>query len=127
MNSENLSRHCVAAAAFLSAAANPKRLSILRHVTQREYSVGELALCVGLSQSALSQHLAKLRRGDLVATRRDAQTIYYSSASSAVEKLLTALDGIFPRSGSTAEGGAVDPVFPPSESPSPAKPSHTLQ
>jgi DNA-binding transcriptional ArsR family regulator len=99
MKTRNLSGH-PGAAAFLSALANAKRLSILRHLMEREYSVGELSQCVGLSQSALSQHLTKLRHGDLVETRREAQTIYYSSASPAVEKLLTTLDGIFPDAGS---------------------------
>lgn len=70
MKTENLSGCCVAAP------ANPKRLSILRHFTQREYSVSEPTLCVGPGQSALSQHLAKLRRGPLVEAGRDAQTIH---------------------------------------------------
>ncbi|NSZ76854.1 metalloregulator ArsR/SmtB family transcription factor (plasmid) [Agrobacterium tumefaciens] len=96
METERLQRHCVEAAAFMSAAANPKRLSILQLLTKREHSVGELSILVGLSQSALSQHLSKLRRGRWVETRRDAQTIYYSSTSPAVAKLLSTLEGIFP-------------------------------
>ena len=99
METDSLSRHCLEAAAFSSAAANAKRLSTLRLLIEREYSVGELALCVGLSQSALSQHLSRLRRGGLVETRREAQTIYYSSTSPAVGKLFTTLDGIFSSSG----------------------------
>lgn len=102
METEKLHGHCVEAAALLSAVANPKRLSILQLLSQREHCVGELALCVGISQSALSQHLSKLRRGGLVETRRDAQTIFYSSASPAVEKLLTTLGGIFSGSGGSA-------------------------
>ena len=43
-----------------------------------EKSVGELEKLIDLSQSALSQHLARLRRDEIVNTRRDAQTIYYS-------------------------------------------------
>lgn len=50
---------------------------------------------VGLSQSALSQHLSKLRAQNLVSTRRDAQTIYYSSSSDAVLKILGALSDIY--------------------------------
>ncbi|WP_320203504.1 ArsR/SmtB family transcription factor [Agrobacterium rosae] len=96
METETIQRHCVEAAAFMSAAANPKRLSILQLLTQREHSVGELTILVGLSQSALSQHLSKLRRSRLVETRRDAQTIYYSSTSPAVSKLLSTLEAIFP-------------------------------
>jgi DNA-binding transcriptional ArsR family regulator len=99
MEVDALKRHCVEASGFLSVAGNPKRLSILRLLIEREYSVGELAPCVGLSQSALSQHLSRLRRGGFVETRRDAQTIYYSSTSPAVKKLLTTLEGIFSGSG----------------------------
>lgn len=91
-----MSDHCVAAAAFLSAAANPKRLLILRTLIEREVSVGELANHVGLSQSALSQHLSKLRGSHLVEGRREAQTIYYSSSSPSVKLLLAALDQIDP-------------------------------
>jgi DNA-binding transcriptional ArsR family regulator len=96
METEALKRHCVGAAAFLSATANPKRLSILQLLNQREHSVGELSILVGLSQSALSQHLSRLRRGRLFEMRRDAQTIYYSSTSPAVAKLLSTLEAIFP-------------------------------
>lgn len=96
METETIQRQCVEVAAFMSAAANPKRLSILQLLTEREHSVGELSILVGLSQSALSQHLSRLRRGRLVKTRRDEQTIYYSSTSTAVEKLLSTLEAIFP-------------------------------
>jgi DNA-binding transcriptional ArsR family regulator len=71
--------------------SNEHRLLILCQLVMGERSVGELVRLVGLSQSALSQHLARLRRDNLVRTRRDAQTIYYSVASSealAVLKLL---------------------------------------
>ena len=50
METEALQRHCVEVAAFLSANANPKRLSILQLLTQSEHSVGELSYRVGLSQ-----------------------------------------------------------------------------
>jgi DNA-binding transcriptional ArsR family regulator len=56
---------------------NERRLLILCHLSQGEKSVGELEELVRLSQSALSQHLARLRRDKLVRTRRSAQTIYY--------------------------------------------------
>lgn len=104
METEAIQRHCVEAAALMSAAANPKRLSILQLLTQREHSVGELSILIGLRQSALSQHLSRLRRGRLVETRRDAQTIYYSSTSPAVSKLLSTLEGIFPAIVSAAAG-----------------------
>jgi len=83
------------AAALLSAMSNSKRLMILCNLVSGEMPVGALAEEVGLSQSALSQHLAKLRARQLVKTRRDAQTIYYSVASEDVLEVLRTLYGIF--------------------------------
>ena len=69
------------ASALLKAMSNERRLLILCHLSQGEMSVNELEEVVGLSQSALSQHLAILRRERLVQTRREAQSIYYSLSS----------------------------------------------
>ncbi|MEK1931923.1 MAG: metalloregulator ArsR/SmtB family transcription factor [Pararhizobium sp.] len=91
------------AAEFLSAMANPKRLLILRSLVNQEMAVGVLANQVGLSQSALSQHLSKLRAQNLVTTRRDAQTIYYSSSSDAVLKVLKTLTEIYGEETAPAE------------------------
>ena len=95
MKANELSDHSNAAAGLLTAMANPKRLMILCSLVQGEVPVGVLASQVGLSQSALSQHLSKLRAQKLVKTRRDAQTIYYSSTSEAVMKVLGTLEDIF--------------------------------
>ncbi|OLP44308.1 ArsR/SmtB family transcription factor [Rhizobium oryziradicis] len=95
MKANELSDHSNAAAGLLTAMANPKRLMILCSLVQGEVPVGVLASQVGLSQSALSQHLSKLRAQKLVKTRRDAQTIYYSSTSDAVMKVLGTLEDIF--------------------------------
>jgi len=78
-------------AAILSAMSNTKRLEVLIALLGREYHVTELAERVRLSQSALSQHLAKLRTAQLVSTRRDAQTIFYSVKSPVVRAVLDAL------------------------------------
>ena len=75
---------------------NEKRLLILcRLAIAGEMSVGELAEAVGLSQSALSQHLAKLRADDLVATRREAQVLHYRIRDPRVGQLLEALYRIY--------------------------------
>jgi DNA-binding transcriptional ArsR family regulator len=95
MENTDLSDHANVAAALLSAMANPKRLLILVSLVKGEVPVGVLATQVGLSQSALSQHLSKLRAQKLVRTRRDAQTIYYSVASEDVLEVLRTLYGIF--------------------------------
>lgn len=83
------------AADLLSAMSNAKRLLILCNLVDGEMPVGQLADTVGLSQSALSQHLAKLRARKLVSTRRDAQTIYYSIASDSVYRVLETIGVIF--------------------------------
>ncbi|QRM56997.1 metalloregulator ArsR/SmtB family transcription factor [Sinorhizobium sp. BG8] len=95
MISDSEQAQAVVASDFLSAMANPKRLLILQTLVEGEVAVGALAHRVGLSQSALSQHLSKLRAQNLVTTRRDAQTIYYSSKSEAVLTILAALDKIY--------------------------------
>lgn len=79
------------AAKLLSLAGNEARLQVLGLIYEQEWDVGSLAKEINLSQSALSQHLKKLRDGKLVTTRRDAQTVYYSCHSSAVAALLTVL------------------------------------
>ena len=58
---------------------------------EKEYSVGELEEIVGLSQSALSQHLARLRKDNLVETRRSAQTIYYNLPDNEARKILDSM------------------------------------
>jgi ArsR family transcriptional regulator len=65
------------AAAVLRALAHPARLTVLCELGDGERSAGELVKASDLSQSALSQHLARLRADHLVETRRDGQTIYY--------------------------------------------------
>ncbi|WP_299444298.1 metalloregulator ArsR/SmtB family transcription factor [uncultured Rhodospira sp.] len=83
------------ASTLLKAMSNECRLLILCQLLGRECSVGELERVVGLSQSALSQHLARLRRDDLVRTRRVAQTIYYSLKGEDVAAVLGTLYDIY--------------------------------
>jgi DNA-binding transcriptional ArsR family regulator len=95
MLSKSLIAKADAAASLLALLGNGKRLIIVGHLLGREMSVGTLAEIVGLSQSALSQHLAKLRLQGLVETRRDRQMIYYSCKSEEVRKLLKTLEDIY--------------------------------
>ncbi len=96
---ENMQESAGEAAELLLAMANPNRLMILCHLFNGENSVTELIEQVGLSQSALSQQLAKLRALKLVETRRDGRTIYYRLASGNVEQVLETLYGIYCRPG----------------------------
>lgn len=84
-------------AGLLSLMANPKRLMILCRLAEGEHAVGALAEAVGLGQSALSQHLARLREAGAVATRREGQTIHYRLADERVAQLMGALYDLFCR------------------------------
>lgn len=95
MNVNYVELNAERAAQVLKALSNPRRLLVLCALCRGEKCVGDLEEIVGISQSALSQHLAKLREDHLVKTRREAQTIYYSVDNAAVENLLTCLNGIF--------------------------------
>jgi DNA-binding transcriptional ArsR family regulator len=76
--------------------ANEKRLLVLCQLSLAgEMSVTALGEEVGLGQSALSQHLARLRAKGLVATRREAQTLFYRIADKRIGKLLEALYAIY--------------------------------
>lgn len=83
------------AAALLRALSNETRLLVMCQLGQGELSVGAINDAVGLSQSALSQHLAKLRKDGFVTTRRDGQTIYYRISDARVSRLIGALHAIF--------------------------------
>jgi DNA-binding transcriptional ArsR family regulator len=79
------------ASTLLKAMSNEHRLMILCQLLHEEKSVGELERLIGLSQSALSQHLARLRRDNLVQTRRQAQTIYYSLSGAEAAAVINTL------------------------------------
>jgi len=83
------------AARLLRALGNERRLMILCQLADGERSVGDLQPRVGLSQSALSQHLAVLRAEGVVATRREGQTIWYRIADPAAVKVVETLAWIF--------------------------------
>src|SRR5665647_3718673 len=83
------------ASKLLRVLGNERRLMILCQLTGGERSVGELLPLVGLSQSALSQHLAVLRDEGVVATRREGQTIWYRINDPAAFKVVATLAEIF--------------------------------
>lgn len=96
-------------AGVLKALGNERRLMILcKLVESGEANVGTLAEAVGLSPSAMSQHLARMREEGIVATRRDAQTIWYRVADPNVGALLGHLQRLFcpPVTGETAKAAS---------------------
>ena len=95
MQVDDLRANAQKASELLKAMSNEKRLMILCYLANGEKAVGEMEKLVGLSQSALSQHLARLRRDGLVKTRRSSQTIYYSLAGGEAQAIMETLHGIY--------------------------------
>ena len=93
--------HAGAAATLLRTLANEKRLLILCKLSDGEKSVSDID--VGLSQSALSQHLAVLRSKGVVGTRREKQTIYYHIADPDAARVMAVLADIFCNNSSQKE------------------------
>ena len=87
--------HASDAAGLMKALGNESRLMILCILAEGERSVGDLNKMVPLSQSALSQQLARLRQQGLVDTRRESQTIYYSLSSGPADRVITLLHDIY--------------------------------
>lgn len=79
----------------LALVANARRLLILCELAKGERSVGALQQAAGLGQSALSQHLARLREAGMVDTRRESQTIFYRISDPDLELLMAALYDVF--------------------------------
>ena len=88
MNANEMAEHAADAAGLMKALGNESRLMILCMLADRERSVGELNETIPLSQSALSQQLARLRQQGIVSTRRESQTIFYSLAEGPAEKVI---------------------------------------
>lgn len=92
---EAMRSHADDAAGLLKALANSSRLMVLCSLAKGELTVGQINERIPLSQSALSQHLAVLRRDGLVHTRRAAQTVYYRLADGPAERIIETLYEIF--------------------------------
>jgi DNA-binding transcriptional ArsR family regulator len=92
---EQMRLHATDAAGLMKALGNESRLLILCSLAEGERSVGELNDIILLSQSALSQQLARLRSQGLVATRRESQQIYYSLASGPADRIIRLLHDIY--------------------------------
>lgn len=96
------------AAGVMRSLSNEARLLVLCHLGESsELSAGELTRRIGLSQSALSQHLARLREDGLVATRKQAQTVFYRVADPKVHRVLALLHELYcPALGKSREARA---------------------
>ena len=95
INVEEISKNATQAVDLLKAMSNEHRLLILCYLGEQEMSVSEINERINLSQSNLSQHLARLRKDGLVKTRRESQTIYYSVANNIAAELIGVLQNQF--------------------------------
>ncbi len=92
---DTLAKNASKAETLLKAMSNANRLMVLCSIAEGELSVGELNERIPLSQSSLSQHLAALRKAEIVQTRRESQTIYYRIQGEAPLRLIATLKDIF--------------------------------
>ena len=95
VSADQMQEHAADAARLMNALGNESRLMILCMLSEQERSVGELNDVVPLSQSALSQQLARLRQQGLVKTRRESQTIYYSLVDGPANKVIHLLHDLY--------------------------------
>jgi len=92
---QTIQANALRASTLLKAMSNQHRLMILCQLVPGEKCVSDLEDIIGLSQSALSQHLARLRRDALVKTRREAQTIFYSLNGEEASAVIETLYGLY--------------------------------
>ncbi len=95
MDPRRMATGATAATAMLKALANRNRLMVLCHLAGHEMTVGELAGHVGLSLSALSQHLAGLRAAGIVQARRNAREVHYRLNQGPATRLMAVLADIY--------------------------------
>ncbi len=89
MDLDKMQESARTASELLKLLGHPDRLMVLCQLKAGEQSVGELSESVGIKQSALSQHLARMRHLGVVVSRRDAQTIYYSLSGEKVTRVVS--------------------------------------
>ncbi|TXC73397.1 helix-turn-helix transcriptional regulator [Sphingorhabdus soli] len=93
---DDMTRHADVAADMLKALAHPARLLVLCHLVDAgELAAGELGVRAGLSQSAMSQHLAKLREQGLVETHRQGTVVRYRIADANAARLLALIHELY--------------------------------
>ena len=95
MNLQMMEENAPQAVALLKAMANERRIFILCLLLEGELSVGQIAEKLELSQSALSQHLGWLRKDELVSTRKESQTVFYSLNSEEVKSVIQLLHDLY--------------------------------
>lgn len=94
-NINNSSQDAEKAAKFLKILANPNRLIILNILMKSETCVGDMEKCLNISQSALSQHLGRMRDDGILKRRRESQQIFYTIDDDRIKKFLNVAREVF--------------------------------
>ncbi|MCK6418661.1 MAG: metalloregulator ArsR/SmtB family transcription factor [Alphaproteobacteria bacterium] len=92
------------ASTFLKGLANPHRLAVLCLLSEGEKNVGELIAQTRISQTSMSQHLAKLKAEKIVTARRDHRTLYYSIKNPDVFRVISLMHDLFCQTNSKKRG-----------------------
>ena len=100
MDLDLMQENAARASDLMKLLSHPHRLMILCELNQGERSVGELAERIGINQSPLSQHLARMRHEGVVEARREAQTVYYSLAGEETSAVISLLYSLYCQPGS---------------------------
>jgi DNA-binding transcriptional ArsR family regulator len=95
MDLELMQQNASRASELMKLLSHPHRLMILCELNQGECSVGDLGARIGINQSPLSQHLARMRHEGVVKARREAQTVYYSLAGEEVAAVISLLYSLY--------------------------------
>ena len=95
MDLEKMQESAQRACDIMKLLGHPHRLMILCELKIGERSVGVLSTTIGISQSLVSQHLARMRHENVVTSRRDAQSVYYSLKEGEAARVIAALYDIF--------------------------------
>jgi len=100
MDLELMQENATRASELMKLLGHPHRLMILCELNQGERSVGELSESIGINQSPLSQHLARMRHEGVVTSRREAQTVFYSLSGEEVSSIIGLLYDLYCNSSS---------------------------
>ena len=95
MDLELMQENATRASELMKLLSHPHRLMILCELNQGEQSVGDLAQKIGINQSPLSQHLARMRHEGVVESRREAQTVYYTLAGEEISAVIGLLYSLY--------------------------------
>jgi len=95
MDLEKMHESATRASNMMKLLGHPHRLMILCELKVMEKSVGDLSRTIGISQSLVSQHLARMRHENVVSSRREAQVVYYALSEGAASTLITTIYEIF--------------------------------